>query len=95
MYDLVLYYYPTCPYCRKVTRFINKNDLNQIELTIMDKLRIIQTIEQTIYKSLKVSQKLNREPANWSNCDEIKILETIVLKIGDRNELPLQKSSKI
>ena len=32
MYDLVLYYYPTCPYCRKVTRFINKNDLNQIEL---------------------------------------------------------------
>ena len=70
-------------------------NLNQIELTIMDKLRIIQTIEQTIYKSLKVSQKLNCVPANWSNCDEIKILETIVLKIGDRNELPLQKSSKI
>lgn len=32
MYNLVLYYYPTCPYCRKVTRFINKNDLDQIEL---------------------------------------------------------------
>ncbi len=32
MYDLALYYYPTCPYCRKVTRFINKNDLDQIEL---------------------------------------------------------------
>ena len=32
MYDLVLYYYPTCPYCRKVTRFIDKNDLDQIEL---------------------------------------------------------------
>ena len=61
----------------------------------MDKLRIIQTIEQTIYKSLKVSQKLNRVPENWSNCDEIKILETILLKIGGRNELPLQKSSKI
>ena len=37
----------------------------------MDKLRIIQTIEQTIYKSLKVSQKLNHVPENWSNCDEI------------------------
>lgn len=32
MYDLSLYYYPTCPYCRKVTRFIDKNDLDQIEL---------------------------------------------------------------
>ena len=39
-------------------------NLNQIELTIMDKLRIIQTIEQIIYKSLKVSQKLNCVPAN-------------------------------
>lgn len=32
MYNLVLYYYPTCPYCRKVTKFIDKNDLDQIEL---------------------------------------------------------------
>ncbi|MGP3779685.1 glutaredoxin family protein [Halanaerobium saccharolyticum] len=32
MYDLVLYYYPTCPYCRKVTKFIDRNDLDQIEL---------------------------------------------------------------
>ncbi|PUU86644.1 MAG: glutaredoxin, partial [Halanaerobium sp.] len=30
--DLVLYYYPTCPYCRKVTRFIDKHDLEEIEL---------------------------------------------------------------
>ncbi|WP_258222097.1 glutaredoxin family protein [Halanaerobium congolense] len=32
MFDLVLYYYPTCPYCRKVTRFIDKHDLEEIEL---------------------------------------------------------------
>jgi len=32
MYDLVLYYYPACPYCRKVTKFIDRNDLDQIEL---------------------------------------------------------------
>ena len=32
MFELILYYYPTCPYCRKVTRFIDKNDLDQIEL---------------------------------------------------------------
>lgn len=32
MFELKLYYYPTCPYCRKVTRFIDKNDLDQIEL---------------------------------------------------------------
>jgi len=32
MYELVLYYYPTCPYCRKVTRFIDKNNLNEIDL---------------------------------------------------------------
>ncbi|ADQ14521.1 glutaredoxin family protein [Halanaerobium hydrogeniformans] len=27
MQELKLYYYPACPYCRKVTRFINKHDL--------------------------------------------------------------------
>jgi len=32
MFDLVLYYYPTCPYCRKVTRFIDNHDLEEIEL---------------------------------------------------------------
>ena len=32
MYDLVLYYYPTCPYCRKVTKFIDRNDLDQVKL---------------------------------------------------------------
>ncbi|PXV64008.1 glutaredoxin family protein [Halanaerobium congolense] len=32
MFDLVLYYYPTCPYCRKVTKFIDKHDLEEIEL---------------------------------------------------------------
>jgi len=32
MYNLKLYYYPTCPYCRKVTKFIDKNDLNEVEL---------------------------------------------------------------
>lgn len=32
MSDLALYYYPTCPYCRKVTKFIEKNDLDEIEL---------------------------------------------------------------
>lgn len=32
MYDLVLYYFPTCPYCRKVTNFINQHNLDQIEL---------------------------------------------------------------
>lgn len=37
MHDLVLYYYPTCPYCRKVTRFIDKNDLDQIELKNINK----------------------------------------------------------
>lgn len=32
MHDLILYYFPTCPYCKKVLRFIDKNNLNQIEL---------------------------------------------------------------
>jgi glutaredoxin len=32
MFDLVLYYYPTCPYCRKVTRLIDKHNLEEIEL---------------------------------------------------------------
>jgi glutaredoxin len=32
MSDLTLYYYPTCPYCRKVTKFIEKNNLEEIEL---------------------------------------------------------------
>jgi glutaredoxin len=32
MYDLILYYYPTCPYCRKVTRLIDKHNLAKIEL---------------------------------------------------------------
>jgi len=32
MYDLILYYYPTCPYCRKVTKFIDKHDLKEVEL---------------------------------------------------------------
>lgn len=37
MYDLVLYYYPTCPYCRKVTRFIEKNNLTEIKLKNINK----------------------------------------------------------
>ena len=32
MYELILYYYPTCPYCRKVTQFIDKHDLEEVEL---------------------------------------------------------------
>lgn len=32
MFDLTLYYYPTCPYCRKVTKFIDRNNLEKIEL---------------------------------------------------------------
>ncbi|MFP4198439.1 MAG: glutaredoxin family protein [Halanaerobium sp.] len=32
MSELLLYYYPTCPYCRKVTKFIDRNDLEEIEL---------------------------------------------------------------
>ncbi|MFW5736192.1 MAG: glutaredoxin family protein [Halanaerobium sp.] len=32
MNELKLYYYPTCPYCRKVTKFIDRNDLEEIEL---------------------------------------------------------------
>ena len=32
MYKLVLYYFPTCPYCKKVTRFIDEHDLEEIEL---------------------------------------------------------------
>jgi len=36
MYDLVLYYYPACPYCRKVTRFIDKNDI-ELELKNINK----------------------------------------------------------
>jgi len=32
MFDLVLYYYPTCPYCRKVTRLIDKHNLEEIKL---------------------------------------------------------------
>lgn len=31
MYDLVLYHYPTCPYCKKVSRFIDKHNLEGIE----------------------------------------------------------------
>lgn len=37
MYDLILYYYPTCPYCRKVTRFIDKNNLDEVELKNINK----------------------------------------------------------
>ena len=37
MHDLVLYYYPTCPYCRKVTRFIDKNNLDEIDLKNINK----------------------------------------------------------
>jgi glutaredoxin len=32
MFDLTLYYYPTCPYCRKVTKFIDKNNLEEVDL---------------------------------------------------------------
>jgi len=32
MAELILYYYPTCPYCRKVTKFIDKNNLEGIKL---------------------------------------------------------------
>ncbi|SFM14783.1 glutaredoxin family protein [Halanaerobium salsuginis] len=29
MNQLTLYYFPTCPYCQKVTKFIEKNNLNE------------------------------------------------------------------
>ncbi len=32
MFNLVLYYYPTCPYCKKVIRLIDKHNLENIEL---------------------------------------------------------------
>lgn len=32
MFDLILYYYPTCPYCQKVTLFIERHGLDNIEL---------------------------------------------------------------
>lgn len=37
MKNLVLYYYPTCPYCRKVTKFIDKHELEEIELKNINK----------------------------------------------------------
>lgn len=37
MENLVLYYYPTCPYCRKVTKFIDKHELEEIELKNINK----------------------------------------------------------
>ena len=37
MENLVLYYYPTCPYCRKVTNFIDKHELEEIELKNINK----------------------------------------------------------
>lgn len=32
MYDLILYYFPSCPYCKKVTKFIDKHNLEKIKL---------------------------------------------------------------
>jgi glutaredoxin len=32
MFDLTLYYFSTCPYCKKVLNVIDENDLDQIEL---------------------------------------------------------------
>ncbi|RAK09401.1 glutaredoxin [Halanaerobium saccharolyticum] len=32
MFDLTLYYFPTCPYCKKVLQVIENNDLDEIEL---------------------------------------------------------------
>lgn len=32
MFDLTLYYFPTCPYCKKVLKVIDENDLDEIEL---------------------------------------------------------------
>ncbi|TDO78321.1 glutaredoxin [Halanaerobium saccharolyticum] len=32
MSDLKLYYFPTCPYCKKVLKVIENNDLDEIEL---------------------------------------------------------------
>lgn len=32
MSNLSLYYFPSCPYCRKVLDFIEENDLENIEL---------------------------------------------------------------
>ena len=37
MYELELYYYPSCPYCRKVTRFMDKNNIEGIELKNINK----------------------------------------------------------
>ena len=41
-YDLVLYYFPSCPYCQKVIRYLNKSG---IALTMKDirKNEIIMT----------------------------------------------------
>ena len=36
MEELKLYYYPACPYCRKVTRFIKKHKL-KLELKNINK----------------------------------------------------------
>lgn len=32
MFDLTLYYFPTCPYCKKVLKVIDENNLDEIEL---------------------------------------------------------------
>ncbi|ADO77401.1 glutaredoxin family protein [Halanaerobium praevalens] len=32
MSDLSLYYFPSCPYCRRVLDFIEENELENIEL---------------------------------------------------------------
>jgi glutaredoxin len=51
MYDLILYYYPTCPYCRKVTRLIDKHNLAKI------KLKNINQDEQAESELIKVGGK--------------------------------------
>lgn len=29
MNELILFYFPTCPFCKKVLKFMNKNNINQ------------------------------------------------------------------
>lgn len=79
MSNLILYYYPTCPYCKKVTRFIEKHNLNKIEL------KNINQDEQAEKELIKVGGKrqvpclfINGEPLYESN-DIISWLKTNII----------------
>lgn len=43
MSDLSLYYFPSCPYCRRVLDFIEENELENIELKILEKIKLQKT----------------------------------------------------